>query len=369
MTAPTLDAVDAELARWRSRLAAASRNVSELSELPAFLDAKRATAGTGRLASEARILVATMDELWQGVLLIGAALDRAAEVRRGGSRLWRGEEAAAAALEVLTGPSIRVDLQATPVLHRDLLAGARATATVSPDTLLRTMTAAFDSARARLARLEDSAGQAAALQGGLHARAAALPGDWSARLAAADRPDVLDRLDALQALCPAVEAAEAAQAGIAASRAALDALRTQAAAALAAADTCRAAVAGSLPPLDGGALPELATWLDRIGATLAAGRTEASRIGLQNWRAQHDAMVAQTQALSDAAAAGLARRDELHARLGLLRAKRRARPAAGPVADPALTSLDGAAAAALAATPCDVQAAAAALRAYQAALA
>jgi len=89
----TLEAVDAELERWRRQLAAASRNVSELSELPEFGAARAAALGIGRLADEARGLVATMDELWQGVLLIGGALDRAEQARRG-SRLWRGDEAA-----------------------------------------------------------------------------------------------------------------------------------------------------------------------------------------------------------------------------------------------------------------------------------
>ena len=108
MTPVTLEAVDAELAQWRQRLAAASRNVSELSELPEYSAVRVLTEGAGRLAEEARGVKATMDELWQGVLLIGAALDRAEQARKGGSRLWRGDEAAAEAMAVLRGPSITV---------------------------------------------------------------------------------------------------------------------------------------------------------------------------------------------------------------------------------------------------------------------
>ena len=208
MIAPTLDSVDAALRRWRDRLAAASRNVSELSELPEFLLAKQAAAGTGRLATEARGLVATMDELWQGVLLIGATLDRAEQARRTGSRLWRAEAAAAEAAAILDGPSISVELADTPVLHRSLLAGARATAVVSPDGLLQTMEAAFNVARSQLARMGEATARADTAHRNLEAAAASLPGGWAARVrAAAERPDALDRLDALEALRPAIMAA------------------------------------------------------------------------------------------------------------------------------------------------------------------
>ena len=361
---PTLEAVDAELARWRARLAAASRNVSELSELPAFLAARQAAAGSGRMAAEARGLAATMDELWQGVLLIGAALDRAEAARRGGSRLWGGEAAAAAALAILDGPSITVELASSPVLHRGLLTGAREGAAVSPGTLLAAMTAAFDSARTQLARMAEGSERAAALHARLAAQAAALPGLWAAQLEGTGWADPLDRLDALEALRPGIEAAAQAQAGLAAAGQALAPLRAQVEAAVQAAAACRAATTAPLPALDPGALTELAAWLDRIGHTLAAGRVQACGIGLANWRALHDRTTADAQALAGAAAAALARRDELRARLGLLRAKRRAHPGR----DAALAAPDAAAEAALAMAPCDLDAAAVALRAYQAAL-
>lgn len=366
---PTLEAVDAELARWRARLAAASRNVSELSELPAFLAARRAAAGSGRMAAEARSLAATMDELWQGVLLIGAALDRAEAARRGASRLWGGEAAAADALAILTGPSITVELADSPVLHRGLLTGAREGAAVSPDTLLTAMMAAFDSARARVSGIAEAAERAEALHAALAAQAAALPGPWAAQVAQAVQPDPLDRLEALEALRPVIAAAGQAQSGIAAARTALAALRVQVDAAAQAAAACRAATTAPLPALDPAALTELAAWLDRIGQTLAAGRVQACGIGLANWRALHDGTAVAAKALAAAAAGALARRDELRARLGLLRAKRRAHQAAAPGQDAALAPPDAAAEAALAVVPCDLDAAAAALRAYQAALA
>jgi hypothetical protein len=364
----TLEEVDAELARWRERLAAASRNVAELSEVPEYGAARAAASGSGRLAEEARSLAATMDELWQGVLLIGAALDRAEQARRSGSRLWRGEEAAQQAMAILRGPSITVDLADTPVLHRQLLAAARASATVSPDTLLRTMHGAFDRARQQLAGITEATAKADALGRHLAAAVARLPapGDWAARLEAAARPDALDRLDALTALAPGIEAAAAAaaraQASLAEARAGLAALQAEASAAQAAAAACCADVAVALPPADTAAVAELAAWLERIGRTFASGRVEAAVVGLANWRALHDRVRAECTAIAAAARQATARRDELVARLGALRAKHRARP------DPALEPLAAAAKASLA-PPADLDAATRAMTVYEAALA
>jgi hypothetical protein len=364
---PTLETVDAELAAWRARLAAASRNVSELSELPDFAIAKQAAQGTGRVAAEARGLVATMEELWQGVLLIGAALDRAEAARTRGSRLWRGEEAAAEAMAILRGPSVQVDLADTPVLHRRLLGGPRKTATVSPETLLQTMEVAFDRAREQLERITAAAQQADALQAHLTAAVAALPaGPLTAQLAAANVPDPLDRLEALEALRPAIEAASAdfrrGQAGLAAARSALASLVAAEANARDEAARCRAAVTTSLPP-GTTALPELTAWLERLSQTLASGRLQACAIGLGNWVALHDRAAKEVAALLAAATGAIARRDELRARLGVLRAKHRARPA------PHLDALAAAAKTALERQPTDLDAAASALGAYQAALA
>ena len=360
--APTLETVDAALAQWRGRLAAASRNVSELSELPEYSVARQAAAGPGRTAEEARHLVATVDELWQGVLLIGAALDRAEAARTRGSRLWRGPEAAAEAMAILDGPSVSVDLADTPVLHRRLLAGPRATATVSPGALLETMERAFDRARVQLERITDATRRADALAARLAAFALP-PGTLTAQLDAANRPDPLDRLEALEAIRPAIEAAamdhERGRTGLAAARSALATLMEADVQAAAAAERCRAATTTALPPRTA-ALPELAAWLDRLGQTLAAGRVGACAIGLGNWLALHDRAAAETAAVTTAAGAALARREELLARFGVLRAKHRARPV--PHADPK------AAQAALDAIPMDLEAAAAALHAYAAVL-
>lgn len=340
MMPATLEAADAALARWRERLAAASRNVSELSELPEYARARDAAKrdSAGRMAREAAALVATMDELWQGVLLIGGAIDRAEAARRGGSRLWRGEEAAREAMALLEGASITVDLAETPVLHRRLLAGPRASVTVSPEMLLHTMDAAFDRARARLARITEAVAQAEALRGRLTGMLGGLAAPaLSARLEAALAPDALDRLDALEALAPEVEAAraghDAASADLARARLLLEAWSKSA---------------------SGTELAGLAEWLDRLDHTLGLGRVEACRVGLRNWRE-----------LADRLGRDVARHAELQARLGALRAKQRARGAG----DPHLDALHKAAGAALARRPADLVGAAQGLASYEAALA
>ncbi len=398
------DDVEAELKTWRGRLAAASRNVSELSELPQYGAVRAIAGGSGRLGQEARGLVATMDELRQGVLLIGAALDRAEQAHKGSARLWRTRTQRLArpdalvgdALKILHGASITVDLSDTPVLHRRLLAGPRATVTVSPETLLRTMDAAFDRAREQLARITDAADAATSLGARLAAAISRLPApaELATRLAAVDAPaqatgqaqtaepaqiasaislrsqrDPLDRLDALQALSPDVDAAleafDRAQHGMAGAQRVMTTLQAAAAHAEAAADASTAAVATSLPAVDNAAMRELAAWLDRIGRTLAAGRTDAASLGLSNWQALHDQAAAAVRACDDAARAALARRDELRARLGALRAKRRARAPESA----ALDALEAAAKATLARTPLDLEQAARDLAAYEAALA
>jgi hypothetical protein len=370
MTA-TLDEADAELAGWRVRLAAASRNVSELSELPDFTAVRAAAGGSGRIAEEARSLAATMDELWQGVLLIGAAMDRADQARKAGSRLWRAEEAAQQVMAILKGPSVTVDLADTPVLHRRLLAGPRATAVVSPDALLQTMDAAFDRAREHLARIADAAGRVASLRARLAGAIAGLPApaSFAAQLDGMGQPDLLDRLDALEVLAAAVDAATAtavrARAALAAARQALSTLQAAAARAEAVCASCRAAVRSSLPAGDDAALRELAAWLGRIGRTLDTGRAEACLVGLTSWRMLHDRLDAAIRAQAEAATSSLARRDDLRARFGALRAKHRARAAP----DPVLGALEAEANAALADAPADLDAAARILARYGAVLA
>ncbi len=374
----TLEAVDRALEQWRDRLAAASRNVSELSELPEYAATRAASGGTGPMGELARSMIATMDELWQGVLLIGAALDRAEQARRGGSRLWRAEEAAAAAMAILSGASISVDLVDTPVLRRRLLGGPRETVTVSPETLLATMDAAFDRVRATVSSIGEAEARAAALQARLSAALSTALGGlpdadaWRSRLQDALLPDPLDRIGALESLAavldPAVAVLKGVDARLVSNGQALQGLRAAADRAAEAAERCRAACRTALPAVDATAIAALSGWLDRLRATRAAGRLDACAVGLGNWQVLHNRAATEWRALEEAATQALARRAELVARLGAYRAKHRSRREAGVEAT-GLPVLETAAKAAVNAAPIDLDAASKALMDYEAALA
>ena len=376
---PSLAQVDAALAAWRDRLAAASRNVAELSELPEFT-ALKAAARTG--AAEAGRIVATVDELWQGVLLLGEALDRAEAARAAATRLWM-PASLDAVTQVLDGPSINVALGTSPVLHRRLLGQAADTAKVSPGQLLATMEGAFDNARTLLTRISTAAEASAALRARLQSAVDGLAAenrpdapDLAARLASCSASNPLAALDELEALRPAVDAASTAAAASRAGRAqaaqALATARTrlahlaelQAAAAQAVAKAAPL-VAGSPPPGPTADAAELPGWLDRLARTLDAGRAEAFGVGLASWHALADRVATGWQAVLDDATASLAQRDDLRGRFGALQAKHRARH---PSPDPALDGIAANLRTALFGGPADLTAGRRLLAAYEARL-
>ena len=390
-TSPTLAGVDQALAAWRTRLAAASRNVAELSELPEFITLKSAARSDPAGAPEAQRLVATVDELWQGVLLLGEAISRAEAARAAATRLWM-PASLAAVVQILDGPSIGIALGASPVLHRRLLGQAADTAWVSPNRLLETMEAAFDAARTSLARISTARDTQAALRASLSAAVDSLAGEGrpeaaalAARLAGCNASDPLTALTQLEALRPDIDAAtfSAAQASAARSRATqslnqararLTHLAEQAAQARQAASATAALVAGVVPAGPVAQAGELPGWLDRLQRTLEAGRTEAFLLGLGSWTVLADQVAAGWQDILDRSAASVALRDELRGRFGALQAKHRAREAHarqdGPrQPDPALDAAAAALRAALFGGPADLPAARQRLSEYEAALA
>jgi hypothetical protein len=334
----TLAEADDALARWRERLAAASRNVVELSELPAFL-ALKAQPGTGRTAEAARGLVATMDELWQGVLLIGGAIDRAAAARQGGSRLWGGEEAATEALAILEGESVEVATGDLPVLNRGLLAAPRASIRVTPQRLLEAMEQAFERAKTSIDSIARARETFDAARAELAAMVAALaaenwPGAAEARArldAARQAADPLGAREAIEALRPtlldATQRLAAADRELAAARAELAEIETLRQRLDETASACAAATDVSIAVPDGQQIQELAAWLDRLARTRRAGQLDALRVGLSRWRDLAARLRAEHESAIAAATATLGRRDELRGRFGALRAKQAARAA------------------------------------------
>jgi len=385
---PTLAGVDQALAAWRTRLAAASRNVAELSELPEFMALKAATRTDPAGPPEARRLVATVDELWQGVLLLGEAVSRAEAARAAAARLWM-PASLEAVLQILNGPSIGIALGASPVLHRRLLGQAADTAWVSPSRLLETMEAAFDGARTSLARISTAQETRDALRASLAATVEALAAEGrpeaaglATRLAECGAADPLTALAQLEALRPTVDAAASVAAQVRAARgraaqalgqahARLEQLANQGAQASQAASSAAALVAGAAPAGPVVQAGELLGWLDRLQRTLDAGRVEAFTLGLASWTALADGVAAGWRDVLDRSAASVALRDELRGRFGALQAKHRARQNGTPQGQPNLP-LDATASALRAALfggPADLPAARRLLAEYEAALA
>ena len=395
---PTLAMVDQALAAWRTRLAAASRNVAELSELPEFMALKAATRADPAGAPDARRLVATVDELWQGVLLLGEAIGRAEAARAAATRMWM-PASLGAVLHILDGPSIGIALGASPVLHRRLLGEAAETAWVSPNRLLETMEAAFDGARTSLTRISTARDAVIALRASLSATVESLAAEsrpeaagLASRLAGCDAKEPLAVLAQLEALRSDIDAAAfvAAQARAARSRASqalaqararLEQLAKQGAQASQAAAAAAALVAGIAPAGPVAQAGELPGWLDRLQRTLDAGRTEAFTLGLASWTVLADQVAAGWRDMLDRADNSVALRDELRGRFGALQAKHRARQnglrhgAAGQdtarqdQADAALDATASALRAALFGGPADLPAARRLLAEYEAALA
>lgn len=370
---PTLAGVDAALEGWRARVAAAGRNVAELSELPEFAALKaaaRVRSGAGGGGGDAGRVVATVDELWQGVLLLNAMLTRAEAARAAAGRLWMPGEIGAV-VRILEGPSISVALGASPVLHRRLLGGATDTAVVSPGELLATMEGAFDTARTMLARIAGAAEAVGVLRAQLLAAVGGVAGELPGRAAelavrvGARESDPVGTLDALEALRPAVDAACAGAATLRAARerlARLGVLRDGLEDAMGRAGPL---VAGLVPPVPPGELAELPGWLDRLGRTLDTERTEAFTVGLASWSLLAERGTAFWQAALDGVVGALAVREELRGRFGALQAKHRARH---PGPDAALDGIAAELRAALAGAS-DLVAARRAMVAYEARLA
>ena len=290
--------VDQALATWRDRLAAASRNVAELSELPAYLTLKAATRGDAAQASqEARTLVATVEELWQSVLLLGEALSRAEAARAAATRMWMGFGGgpAATVADILEGRSIGIKLGESPVLHRGLLGETAETVWVSPAELLSTMQAAFDSARATLSRYSAAGDRIVTLRRGLVARIAALPaGDaapFVARLEACRGADPLRLVEQLEALngeveraCDAADAARRARAeaehGLREGRALLGVIEAAQQRAHSANEAAAACIRYDALPGPVEPTRELPAWLDRLDRVFADGRIAACTAGV-----------------------------------------------------------------------------------------
>jgi hypothetical protein len=218
--------------------------------------------------------------------------------------------------------------------------------------MLDVMGTAFERGKEALAALADAERTLADRLAGIEAGAAALEaGGWpdaermremaaAARAIAGDDPvrAVTDiEASAVPAVAAALAAMEASRLASAAAAADIAAARREMAAledaerhAVEVAAAARQEVTGlAVPSADRAAMLELPAWLGRIERTMLAGKAEAFRIGMANWRAMLIGLRAALEAEEAAYRSATDRRGELRDRFGALQAKRGARRAAG----------------------------------------
>ncbi|HEX8630896.1 MAG TPA: hypothetical protein VF755_22295 [Catenuloplanes sp.] len=391
-TAPSADLLaraDTELLRLEAAAAAVAASLVDLDNNPARkdLDAGPLTGGTAAAWADAS---AALTQLWDGYALLTALVTKAREAR--GQRRFTDAEKAAYVEQVL-GRSVTLSTTTVPLAQRSLLGAGQVTTTCSPAELLAAMEAAFRTAVAVAVRAGEiwsrmlpATADAAAAIDRARTQTRAAGGDLGT-LEDADR-----RLHAFMSTL-AADPFGCAEADLAAVRAAVaraDAELTSAVelrsaltqrltaahslagelvTACAAATEAEAAATGRFPPAaitPGAHGPDLRADLAAIDALAAAGHWQLISARLAAWtdRARDRLAVVRTAAARNTAL--LATRSELRGRLEAYQAKAARR---GWAEDATLSPLADAARTTLYTAPCELDAARAAVDAYQDAIA
>ena len=386
MTAPAeqlLARADTELLRLEAAAAAVAANLVDLDDNTARKDLDKGPL-TGRTAAAWADATEALTELWDGYRLLTALITEARGTR--GQRRFTDAEKVAYVNQVL-GRSITLSTKTVPLAQRGLLGAGQVSTTCSPAELLSAMEAAFATAVDVAVRAGDvwhrllpKAADAAAALANLRrlTRSATLDeadrrlGDFTAALAAdplgcdeqvlADVRRLTERADAERT--SAAELREALTQRLADAHTLADQLAVAARTAAAAEES----VAGRFADADIAVLggPDLRPDLAAIDALAAAGHWALISPRLGDWSRRARERLA---ALKDVAArnsAMLADRNELRGRLDAYQAKAGRR---GLAEDPALAPLAERARATLYHAPCDLDAARAAVNAYQDAVA
>ncbi|MFI7603093.1 hypothetical protein [Actinoplanes sp. NPDC049681] len=382
MSAPfpeLLARADAELSRLEAAAAAVAANLVDLDDNSARKDLDKGPL-TGATAAAWADATAALTQLWDGYGML-TALITSARAARGQRRFTDAERSAY--IDQVLGRSITLSTTTVPLAQRGLLGAGKVSTTCSPAELLSAMEAAFRTAVDVASRAGDvwqrlmpAAADAAARIGHLRTltRSATLDeadrrlGDFTAALAADPLGCDERALDTVRALIDradaertsASELREALGQRLADAHALADRLavaaRTAAAAEEAVAGRFDAAAVASVSG------PDLRPDLAAIDALAAAGQWALISPRLAAWsRAARDRLAA----LEGAAArnsAMLAARNELRGRFEAYRAKAGSR---GLAEDTALAPLAERARDTLYTAPCDLEAARAAVAAYQ----
>ncbi|MEV8503312.1 hypothetical protein AB0368_00615 [Actinoplanes sp. NPDC051475] len=382
MTAPfpeLLARADAELSRLESAAAAVAANLVDLDDNSARKDLDKGPL-TGATAAAWADATTALTQLWDGYGML-TALITSARAARGQRRFTDAERSAY--IDQVLGRSITLSTTTVPLAQRGLLGAGKVTTTCSPAELLSAMEAAFRTAVDVATRAGDvwhrlmpAAADAAARITHLRSltRSATLDeadrrlGDFTAALAADPLGCDERALDAVRALADradaertsATELREALGQRLADAHALADRLtaaaRTAATAGEAVAgrfdDAAVATVAG----------PDLRPDLAAIDALAAAGQWALISPRLAAWTRAARERLAALEGAATRNAAMLAARNELRGRFDAYRAKAGSR---GLAEDATLAPLAERARDTLYTAPCDLDAARAAVAAYQ----
>jgi hypothetical protein len=391
MTAPTggdLARADTELLRLEAAASSVAANLVDLDDNTARKDLDKGPL-TGKTAAAWADATDALTQLWDGYGML-TALTTAARAARNQRRFTDTEKAAY--VEQVLGRSVTLSTRTVPLAQRGLLGAGQVATTCSPAELLAAMEAAFGTAVGVAAEAGDVWSRLLATTADVAARLTTVrqltraAGGSTATLDEADRRlgeftstlasdplgvdetvlagvrTLLDRADAERT--SAGELRDALTQRLADARA----LATRVAAARQAAQTAAEAAYGRFSDelIAAGDGPDLRPDLAAIEALAAAGHWSLISPRLAEWSRRANLQLA---AGTEAAARNqglLAARNELRGRFDAYQAKASRR---GLAEDTALTPLVEQAKAALYTAPCDLEAARAAVDAYQDAVA
>ena len=403
-----VELVDRLLSEWDERLRRIDDSLLALEAEPTYqMLAPRSSPRAELRGQTARLVAPALDALsdvfeYRGKLT--EVLDQARQVRASMSGLafWGQKDKEREIVALLSGPSIELPPDTTPLARRALLDPGARDVRVMPAQLLEAMGAAYACARdavvgvqaaweglerehAAIARQLDQArasGAALGVLAGVEGELAAIERALEAsRASAAEDPlgaaaQVASGLGPrVAALARELEAAGAlrgrVEVGLARARGTWVRLREVHEAARAAVGAMPREVAGaSAPgaPVDDARVDGLRPWLEKLEAVAAEGRVAAVEVGLSSWDAAARACLATDGKIAGALSAVVARRDELGGRLRARRAQAQALAARGVALDPALEEVAREAEALLARRPTPLAQAASLVERYEAEL-
>ena len=370
---------DAELSRLEAAVTAIAANLVDLDDNSARKDLDRGPL-TGATAAAWADATVALSQLWDGYGQLTALIAEARAAR--GQRRF-GDRERSAYIDQVLGRSITLSTTTVPLARRGLLGAGKVTTTCSPAELLSAMEAAFQVAVDVATRAGDVWHRLLPAAADTTARLATLRtltrspvldeadrrlGDFTAALASDPLGCADGALDAVRGLIDradaertsATELRETLTQRLADAHALATRLEAAAHTAVAAEERAAGRFPGTAVATVGG--PDLRPDLAAIDALASAGHWSLISPRLAAWTRQARERLAALEAAASRNAQLLSARDELRGRLGAYEAKAGSR---GLAEDPVLAPLAERARGLLYTAPCDLDAARAAVAAYQ----